>query len=137
MASLNLQRSKQKLEDEGWFVWIVEVWLAWGHVRRDMFNMMDLAAIKSDVKGVTGVQCCGEDVQEHIRKLLEGYTDSKGKAISANIYLKPWLEAGNTFFIWAWRKRGESGKRKVWTLRQIEFRITNGIVTPYEIPTND
>lgn len=134
MASLNLQRSKQLLEEQGFLVWIVEVWLAWGHVRRDMFNMMDLAAIRSDRKGVTGIQACGEDVQEHIRKLLEGYTDSKGKAISANIYLKPWLEAGNPFFIWAWRKRGERGKRKMWQLREIEFIIENGIVVHREIP---
>lgn len=134
MATLSLQRSKELLQEQGYHVWITEIWHSFAHIRRDLFNMCDLVAIKDGQSGVLGVQACGEDVQSHVDKLLKGYTDSKGKVIEPNIYLPIWLRAGNDFFIWAWRKRGERGKRKTWQLRMIEFRITDGVVVPYEIP---
>jgi|WetSurMetagenome_2_1015567.scaffolds.fasta_scaffold664019_2 hypothetical protein len=134
MASLNLQRSKQELERQGYLVWIVEVWLAWGNVRRDLYHFADLVAIRPDCQGVLAIQATGEDVLEHVRKLLFGYKDAKGKQIEPNIYLPVWLKAGNQFFIWAWRKRGDRGKRKTWQLRQIEFLLKDGAVICQEIP---
>jgi hypothetical protein len=137
MSSLSLQRSKQELEKQGYLVWIVEVWLAWGHMRRDFYNMADLVAIRPDRQGVLAIQACSEDVQPHIRKLLFGYTDAKGKQIEPNIYLPVWLKSGNSFFIWAWRKRGDRGKRKTWELREIEMVLKDGVVTAQEIPPPD
>jgi hypothetical protein len=87
-----------------------------------MFGFADLLAIKSTISGVTAVQATGEDVQSHIEKMLP------------NPYLKVWLEAANQCFIWAWRKRGERGKRKTWQMREIEFLIENGQVVHREIP---
>ena len=135
MATLSLQRSKKLLEDQGFKVAIVERWNQWAHIRQDLFNMCDLIGIRWDRKGVTGVQCCGEDVQPHIQKLLEGYTDAKGRAVPPNIYLKVWLSAGNPFFIWAWRKRGERGRRKTWQMKEIEFLIEAGQVVHREMPS--
>ena len=83
--------------------------------------MADLVAIREDRKGVTAVQACGEDVQGHVEKLL------------ANPHLATWIKAENPFFIWAWRKRGERGKRKTWELREIEFILENGQVVHREI----
>ena len=120
MATLSLQRSKQKLQADGWSVWIVERWNQFSHKRLDLFNMADLVAIRDNRKGVTAIQACGEDVQEHVRKLMD------------NPYVKVWLQAENPFFLWAWRKLGERGKRKTWELREIQFVLRNGEVVAEE-----
>src|SRR5216683_2863225 len=110
MGSIPLQRSKKLLEEDGWKVWRVEQWVPWpppGH-RLDMYNLMDLVAIKSDVNGVLGIQCCADSgISAHVKKALE------------NPYLSVWKGAGNGFRIWGWGKKGERGKRKVWTLREV------------------
>lgn len=137
MSTLSLQRSKKLLESDGWKVWIVEVWIQWTMQRRDLFNMADLVCIRSDRQGVMAIQCCGEDVAPHVHKLLDGWTDSKGKAYGPNEYLPVWLASGNLFFIWAWRKRGEQGKRKTWQLREIEFIVENGQVVHREVVKNE
>lgn len=89
--------------------------------KTDLFNLMDLVAIKATVIGVLGVQCCSEDVSVHIRKYMEGYIDKKGIFHGPNEFLPIWKAAGNKLLIHSWVKRGERGKRKVWTLRQIEL----------------
>ena len=94
--------------------------------------MLDLIAIRADRQGVTGIQATGEDVQEHIRKLTDGFDNKKGVHIQPPIY--EWLKAGNPFFIWAWRKRGDRGKRKLWELKQIEAILKDGAVEFHEIP---
>lgn len=135
MATLSLQRSKQLAEREGWLVAVVEKWVMGANIRVDMFGFADLLCIRPGQKGSMAIQACGEDIQSHITKILEGWTSDKGKVYPPNTCIKTWLECGNTFFIWAWRKRGARGERKTWQLRQIEFIIKDGIVTPYEIPT--
>lgn len=93
--------------------------------------MCDLVAIRSDRRGVTGIQATGEDVQTHVVKIIKGFENKKGEHIQPPI--REWLEAGNPFFIWAWRKRGGRGKRKTWQLRQIEFILENNEVVTREV----
>lgn len=107
----------------------------------DLFNLMDLVAIRSDRVGVVGIQCCGEDVAPHLHKILEGFVRKKivkGElqeiVVPPNEYIKTWLEAQNTFFIWGWRLRKNEGKKASYQLREIEFIIENGIVVHREIP---
>lgn len=100
--------------------------------RKDLFNLFDLVAIRSDISGVTGIQACGEDVASHIAKVLEGFTDGKGTLIPANPHIRLWLQAGNRAFIWAWRKRGAAGKRKLWELREIQFLLKDGDLVAQE-----
>lgn len=137
MASIPLQRSKALLEADGWKVGIVERWIQRAFIRVDLFGLFDLVCIRSDRVGVMGIQCCGEDVQEHCRKYLEGYVDiKKGKTYYPNDCLPIWLKGGNTFFIWSWRLRKHEGTRQTYQLRQIEMIInkSNGQVEAHEIP---
>lgn len=112
----------------------------------DLFNLMDLIAIRDDRSGVMGVQVCGEDIAPHIHKIMEGYTVEKIKknketmqsevhvyTIPPNPYIKTWLTAGNTFFIWGWRLRKNEGKKASYQLRQIEFIVENGVVVHREV----
>lgn len=81
--------------------------------------------------GVMAIQACGEDVSSHAKKVLEGMVTPKG-IIPPNPYIRTWLMSGNTFFIWAWRKRGAAGKRKLWELREVEFILKDGQVIAQE-----
>jgi hypothetical protein len=55
-------------------------------------------------RGCLAVQsCAGSTLAKHIDKILHG---DVGEAV------KDWLEAGNRFEIWGWRKIGKAGKRK-------------------------
>jgi hypothetical protein len=137
MSTLSLQRSKQKLEEEGYKVWIVETWNGFIKQRRDLFNFADLIGIREDMVGVTAIQATGEDCQSHITKILTGYHTTDGKVIAPNPYIRIWLKSSNRFFIWAWRKRGDRGKRKTWQLREIEFLIENGEVVTRELQKPD
>lgn len=117
-----MQRSREELKRQGYATWIVEKpWSPYTKRREDLFNLFDLVGIRGDIPGVTGIQACGEDLASHIRKVIEGYVDGKGVSIPANPYLRVWLQAKNRAFIWAWRKRGAAGKRKLWELREVEF----------------
>lgn len=136
-----LERSKAKLEGEGFHVWKVERPASMWAPTLDLFNLMDLVAIRSDRVGVVGIQCCGEDVAPHLHKILEGFVRKKivkGElqeiVVPPNEYIKTWLEAQNTFFIWGWRLRKNEGKKASYQLREIEFIIENGIVVHREIP---
>jgi hypothetical protein len=114
VATLSLQRSKKLLEDQGFKVAIVEHWNQWAQKRQDLYGLADLVAVKGDRHGTTYVQACGEDCQAHIEKMME------------NTVLPDILQAGNPVFLWAWRKRGERGKRKTWELREVEFLLEKG-----------
>lgn len=122
MSTLSLQRSREELKKQGYATWIVEKpFNPYTKRREDLFNLFDVIGIRGDLAGVTGIQACGEDVAAHVNKVIHGYTDAKGLEIPANPYLRVWLQSGNRAFIWAWRKRGEKGKRKLWELREIQF----------------
>ena len=136
-----LERSKALLEEDGWSVWKVERPATMWAPTLDLFNLMDLVAIRSDRSGVFGIQCCGEDVAPHLHKILDGFTLKKIKkgemveqVIPPNPYIKIWLEAKNTFFVWGWRLRKHEGTRPTYQLRQVEFVLKDGQVIAQEIP---
>lgn len=140
-----LERSKALLEEDGYAVWKVERPASMYQPTLDLFNCMDLLAIRSDRLGSVGIQCCAEDIMPHVHKILEGYTVEKLKKVDGvsqiiktvvepNPYIKTWLEAKNTFFIWGWRLRKHEGTRPTYQLRQVEFVLKDGQVIAQEIP---
>lgn len=139
MAS-SLERSKAELENQGFHVWKVERPASMYQPTLDLFNCIDLVAIRSDRRGVMGIQCCENDVAPHIHKILEGYEVEKIKnhelvkiVIPPNPYIKTWLEAGNPFFIWSWRELKEHReKRAFYKLREVEFVLKDGQVIAQE-----
>src|SRR3974390_1777944 len=127
MPAIALQRSKAWLEEKGWHVAIVEHWNQWARIRQDLYGLMDLVAIRHDLKGVWGINACDDNggaIQAHVRKYLDGWTDEKtGKRYEPNPHLSVWLCGGNRFSIMGWGKRNAEwrGSRKVWTMRLVEF----------------
>src|SRR5947207_1427990 len=131
--TFSLQRSRALLKEQGYDTWIVEKpYNQWTKRREDLFNLFDLVGIRGDMAGVCGVQACGEEIQDHIRKVLEGFRDRKGNAIPPNPYISTWLKAGNRAFMWALRLRKHEGTKPTFQLREIEFLLENGQVVHRE-----
>lgn len=131
--TFSLQKSREELKRQGYDTWIVEKpWSPYTKRREDLFNFADLVGIRDDIQGVTAIQATGDDVASHVTKMLQGFTDGKGNAIPPNPHLRIWLKASNRFFLWGWSLRGAKGKRKMYRLREIEFRIKDGVVVAEE-----
>jgi len=77
----------------------------------DLFGIIDLIAITDKLYGI---QACGSDFQEHVRKVLD---------VDHFSHLEAWLNAGGEFQIWAWRKikKKRGGKQMVWEPRIANF----------------
>lgn len=136
--SSHLEKTHAKLKEMGYQYAKVEYFNPWSKTTLDLFGLHDTVAIRGDKPGVWGINSCGEDVSTHIKKYLEGYfkpaTETKpAKTFGPNVILLPWLQAGNRFSLWGWRKRGAIGRRKLWTLRQVEFILFDGKVMHREV----
>jgi len=106
------QRSKAKLEKDGYTVCIVEKWIERIKCRKDAFGFGDLLAVKVGQIGATLVQTTtGSHSADRITKI-------RGIA-AAGI----WLAAGNRIVVHGWRKVGARGKRKVWECREVEVNF--------------
>ena len=137
--SSHLEKTHAKLKEDGYIYAKVEYFNPWSRTTLDLFGLHDTVAIRADKPGVFGINSCGEDVASHIAKYLNGYTrpateKRPEKVFGPNECLLPWLQAGNRFELWGWRKRGPRGKRKLWTLRVVEFLIFDGRVIARERP---
>ena len=101
-TSRTLQHCAKKL---GWHAGVVERRLPRVFITVDLFGCIDVVAIAGD--RIIGIQAT---TGAH-------HADRRAKAL-AEPRLRAWLAAGAGFEIWTWSKRGEEGKRKLWTLRR-------------------
>jgi len=70
MKTNSSARSKQYLEAKG-YVWAkTETWNQFTKQRKDLFNIFDGLAVDPEGNWI-GVQACGSDVKEHVRKIQE------------------------------------------------------------------
>src|SRR4051812_9124379 len=103
------QRSKAKLQSEGFLVAITEHWNSFVRRRQDMFGFVDLLAIRGDVT-IAVQTTSGAHVAERIAKI---------RSLQASLL---WLDSPNRkIMVHGWAKRGERGKRKLWHCRTIEL----------------
>jgi hypothetical protein len=114
-----------RLRKEGWTVAVVERWNPHANVRVDLFNIIDLLAMRPGSKFTLGVQACAASgVASHITKLI------------AEPRTAIWLdaEANRILQVWGWSMRGKKGQTKKWTRRRVSIRLVCGKVVPQEIP---
>ena len=97
------QRSKAHLEKQGYRVAITEHWCPFSHRRKDLFNIVDLLAIR---EGETlAVQTTsGSNVSARVKKITESDAIADIRA------------AGWGFHVHGW-KRGTNGR---YTLREVD-----------------
>ena len=112
MAKTNpAARSLKYLRENGYTAQVVERFNYFAHVRQDLFGFIDIVAIKEGENGVLGIQSTST-----------GHKSDRKKKAETFDALKTWLNAGNRFIVHGWSKKGQRGKRKLWTLTSQEIR---------------
>lgn len=105
-APKSLSKSLNLLKRNGYTAHSVERYNSFVKIRQDFGGFADILAYKPGEFGVLAVQACmgNGDVSKHLKKY------------SMNKNMRTWIESGNRFEIWSWAKRGDRGKRKVWSM---------------------
>lgn len=82
------------LKEEGYTAQVVEHWVPVAHVRRDLFGIIDIVAVKAGVFGVFGIQVTSKaNISARLHKA------------SLNKHLLVWYKAGNRFEVWGSYKK--------------------------------
>lgn len=105
------QRTLAHLRKNGWLCGIVEKWNPHARIRQDLFGFADVVGVLGNC--VTLIQTTsGSNMSARITKIRD------------NPNSKVWLASCNrSIFVHGWAKRGARGKRKTWTLREVEIRL--------------
>jgi len=110
------QRSKAKLQKDGYLVAITERWNSFTRIRQDLFGFIDLIALRGN-ETLAVQTTSGANVSARIDKI---------KSLQA---ARVWLESPNRkIIVHGWRKVGARGKRKLWDCRTVN--ITTHDTTP-------
>lgn len=101
------QMSLDLLREYGWLPAIVEKYIAFGKVkkRKDLYQCMDIIAIKDGHKGVLGVQTTSyANVSERINKSMNNRALHLWLATGNRFCVVGWLFDKNTFIRYTWRE---------------------------------
>jgi len=114
MATKSIQRSLTLIKEYAWEYWITEKWNQYSRRREDLFGFCDILCL--DGSRTLAIQATGPDAASHRHKIKE------------NPYVLPWLQAGNEFQMWSWRKlkkvRGK--KATYWDCKKADILLVNG-----------
>jgi hypothetical protein len=116
MASdTHLQRTTKILRGQGLKYWKVEYHNTWAKKKVDLFHIIDLLVLDG---GFLGIQVCGKDWQEHVKKITHEYRDNTIE----------WLNSGGRIELWGWRKikKKRGGKVMIWMPRIADVLLVNG-----------
>jgi len=94
---------------------VVERWLPKTKIRVDLFGFGDIIALDGK-PGALLIQATSTD--NAARRVTKIRTECADRAAA-------WLRAGNRVEVWGWAKRGEAGKRKLWTLKVYEVTLAD------------
>ena len=111
----SVQRTCAVLREQEIRYEIREKWNQYSRKRQDGHGFIDVEALYLDRKQIVGIQCCGTDIQPHIRKM-------QGTCAAA---AKDWLKCGGGIEIWAWRrlKKKRGGKAFRWDCKIIPITL--------------
>lgn len=104
------QRSLAYVRNIGGIAAVVEHWNPHVKIRQDLFGCLDVVGLLPNAARTIGIQACVTgDQQKRIAKIL------------AEPRARAWVACGNALECHGWAKRGERGKRKLWTLSKHVF----------------
>src|SRR5262245_40135020 len=95
-------RTLARLRDLGYTAAVVEKWVPYANVCRDLFGCIDVIAVHPRDRIILGVQATTE---AHVAHRL-----AKARALPE---LAAWLRSGGTFQVWGWCRRGRKWDVKI------------------------
>jgi hypothetical protein len=98
-------RSLAECRKRGWECQVVEHYNFYTKRKHDLFGVIDIVACTPN--GILGIQATTGD--NHAARVTKSLAEPR---------LARWLASGARFSVWSWSKRGDRGKRKLWTLRE-------------------
>lgn len=103
-----LQRTKQFLEEAGWYVEKTEHWNHFAKVRNDLLGFADLIALPKTI-----------DANFAILVQATSYTNhsARKQKILASKTARLWHKTGGQIWIISWRKIGKDKRKDVWAPR--------------------
>lgn len=101
------QRALAHCKKQGWTAQVVEKWNPFAHIRQDLFGVIDIIVLDGLGGGPLGVQVTAGSA--HAARRTKALAEPR---------LATWLSSPARFEIWSYSKRGDAGKRKLWTLRR-------------------
>ena len=118
-------RTYRLIESWGWSDWWpVEIFNMFSGKKTDFFHIIDCLVLTR--KGVVGIQICGADYSEHVRKIMD----------YEQVNTRKWLSTPNTrLLLIGWRKL-KRGKRRLFFPRIAKITMEKGILVYYEHPLN-
>ena len=116
------QRSRDLLKAEGFTVATVEAWLPRIKIRRDLFGIGDLLAIRAGCTPLLVQVTTSPNLAARRTKALQTPD------------LATWLRTGATFELHGWRKGGAAGTRKTWLCRREQLRLED-LAAPAAVAT--
>jgi len=106
------QRTLNLLRKDGYIAQVVERWNPYAKVRQDLFGIIDVLAMHSEVTGVVGIQATSySNISSRVQKTMQSE------------HIKTWLQAGNGFYVHGWKKKGSR-----WECHMREFSIVGNTV---------
>lgn len=124
-------RTYRLIESWGWTDWWpVEIFNMFSGKKTDLFHIIDLLVLTR--KGVVGIQVCGSDYSEHVRKIME----------YEQVNTRKWLSTPRTrLFLIGWRKMGKTPRKGKRDMRKFYPRIARitlkkGRLRIHEFPVN-
>ncbi len=119
MKTSPTQRSLAKLRADGWLCAVTERWNPYAKIRQDLFNFIDLLAIRND-KTLAVQTTSGANLAARVEKI---------KSTPAAAL---WLESPNrAIVVHGWVKQGARGERKVWKCREVWINSVAPVEPPY------
>lgn len=105
-------RTLKQLRKDGYTAAVVERWNPHAKIRQDLFGFIDVLAITEGL--MLAVQATStSNLSSRVEKTLA----SPNLPVLLSV-------PGVRVECWGWAKRGAVGKRKLWTLKKVEFRLS-------------
>lgn len=104
------QHTLKALKEAGHICQVTEKWNPFAKIRQDLFGCIDLVYCDVRRGAIVGVQATSDSNRS-----------ARIAKSAAEPRLKFWLKCGGKFEVWTWGKKGDRGKRKLWTRTVVEL----------------
>lgn len=114
-------RTLAECRKRGWTAQVVERWSQYARKTLDLFGVIDVVAIVPREAGPRALVGIPQGAILGIQTTSDAHHSDRRAKILAEPRARAWVKAGGRLELWSWSKRGDRGKRKLWSLRVEAF----------------